>query len=271
VLKLILLLALKVTTPGEMACLGYTQDEMLPMDLYIAGIQKEGASTMAVQGEIVYLNGRKVSSLKVGEKVQIIRPEGKVRDPLTGTELAIYYKRLGTIQIERIARETATARVLFSCHGISKGDLALPDLPRPVVEFSGEISSQMTSIPENGFASSIVLGANDARELAAGQFCFIAAGARDNIKPGDRFTVVRPYSRYNPKDRHFEDKVSDTSYPSAKSWGDMLREDAMLHNRMLPLQILGDIVVVEIGNKVSAAKVINSIHEIHVGDLVVKR
>ncbi len=270
-LKLFLLLALKVATPGEMACLGYALDSILPMDLYVAGIQNEGASIMAVEGDVVYLNGPKVTSLRVGEKSQVVRPEGRIRDPLTGVELGIYHRRLGTIQVERIDGEIATARVLLSCVGISKGDLVIPDTPRSIVEFSGDMSRKTTAIPQYGFASSIVLGQNDARELAAGQFCFIAAGARDGIRPGDQFTVVRPHPKYNPGERSIEDKISDASYASARSWGYLLRQSALLHNRTLPLQILGDIVVVDIGDKMSAAKVVNSLTEIHIGDLVVRR
>ncbi len=270
-LQLIFLLALKVTVPGEMACVGFAINSILPMDLYIAGIQKEGAATMAVQGEIVFLNGPNVSSLKVGEIRQVVRPEGKIRDSLTGVGLAVYYNRLGAIQIEEIAGKTATARVLSSCGGIIKGDLVIADTPQPIVEFNGEMSCETTPIPEKGFASSIVLGNNDARELAAGQFCFIAAGALDGIHPGDRFIVVRPHSKYDPGDRDVEDEASDASYSSARSWEFMQKRNALLYTRALPLQILGDIVVVETGDTVSTARVINSLHEIHVGDLIVKK
>jgi hypothetical protein len=270
-LKLILLLALKVTTPGEMACLGYTLDFIAPMDLYIAGVELEGTAVLATQGEVVYLNGPRVSSLKVGEIGRVVRPEGRVRDPKTGAELAIYYRQLGTVQIEEVNKEFATARVLLSCYGMIKGDLVMSDIQKPAVEFNGDMSKENTPIPEQGLVSSILLGKNDAREIASGHFCFIGVGSRDGVKPGDRFTVFRPQPRYNTDEKKVEDKPSNTSYTSVRGWTYQQRQDAILINRKLPPLVLGDIVVVDAGDKVSAAKVINSISEIHLGDLVVKR
>ncbi len=270
-LKLILLFALKVTTPGEMACLGYTMDYVIQADLYIAGMEQEGLSTLATEGEIVYLNGPRVPFLKVGDVERVVRPEGKVRDPLTGAQLAIYYKQLGTLRIENVGQDTAVARVLLSCNGMLKGDLVTPYTPKPMVEFSGDLSNKATSIPKQGLVSSILLGNNDARELAAGQFCFIGVGAREGVQPGDRFTIFRSYPSFNTNSEDIENRASNTSYPSARNWRYIYSQNARLRNRVLPPQVLGDIVVVEAGDKVSAAKVINSISEIHLGDLVVKR
>jgi hypothetical protein len=45
----------------------------------------------------------------------------------------------------------------------------------------------------------------------------------------------------------------------------------VLHNRVVPSHVLGDVVVVQAGDRVSAGKVVNSLSEIHLGDLVVKR
>ena len=44
-----------------------------------------------------------------------------------------------------------------------------------------------------------------------------------------------------------------------------------LSDRSLPPTVLGDIIVVQAGDRVSAGKIINSLLEIHLGDLVVKR
>ena len=270
-LKLILLFALKVTTPGEMACLGYTMDFITPMDLYIAGVEQEGTTVFATQGDIVYLNGPRVPALKIGEIGRIVRPEGKIRDPQSGAELAIYYRQLGTVKIEEVGKGFATARVLLSCYGMIKGDIVMPDTPKPAIEFEGDLSDEKTPVPEQGLVSSILLGKNDSREIAAGQFCFIGVGSRDGVKPGDRFTVFRTRPRYNTDEKIIEDKPSNASYPSVRGWTYQQRQDTVLFNRTLPPQVLGDIVVVDAGDKVSAAKVINSISEIHLGDFVVRR
>jgi hypothetical protein len=45
----------------------------------------------------------------------------------------------------------------------------------------------------------------------------------------------------------------------------------LLHGRTLPPQVLGDIIVVDAGDRVSAGKLVNSLSEVNPGDFVVKR
>jgi hypothetical protein len=55
------------------------------------------------------------------------------------------------------------------------------------------------------------------------------------------------------------------------TWAYRFNLRMLLHERKLPPQILGDIVVVETGDKTSTGKVVNSLSEIHIGDLIVKK
>ena len=198
-LKLLLLFAFQVASPGEMACVGSIQEQRVPVDVYIAGVESEGVTTFATPGEILYLNGSGVSFLKPGSTQRVIRPEGKVRDGRTDAAVGIYYKDIGTIRIESVDQESATARVFLSCEGMLKGDLVIPGAPKSAVEFNGELSRDVTPVPR-GLSSSILLARDDARQLAAGHFCFIPVGTRDGVKPGDRFTIFRPAPSFNPRD-----------------------------------------------------------------------
>ncbi len=270
-LTLLFLFALKVTTPAEMACVGSVQHSTLPRDLYIAGMEQEGILTYANEGQVIYLNGPRVSQLKPGMVQRVVRPEGKVRNRSTGDPLGLYYVDIGRISIEAVYQDSATARVILACQGMIKGDLVLADTPKPTVEFSGTLSNEITPIPRDGLVGSILLGKNDAREMAAGHFCFIGLGENDGVKVGDRFTVFRYYPKYNPQDMDSAGAGTDASY--SQIGGPLYRYqlNGLLHRRSLPPQILGDIVVVEAGENVSTCKIINSLSEIHLGDLVVKR
>jgi hypothetical protein len=270
-LTLLLLFALKVTTPGEMACIGSVQNMAAPLDLYVVGVEQEGALTFATQGRIVYLNGPRVPSLKPGMVQRVIRPEGKVHDPATGTNLGFYYRDIGTIRIETVTQEAAAARVLLSCQGMLKGDLVIPDAQKQAVEFNGNLSNGLTALPPDGLASTILLGKDDSRELAAGQFCFIGLGANDGIKTGDRFTVFRPYPGFNSQDMTSDGAATNATYSQMGNLAYRSKVNELLHKRTLPPQILGDIVVVEPGEGVSAGKIVNSLFVIHPGDFVVKR
>jgi hypothetical protein len=266
-LTLLLLLALQVTTPGEMSCVGSVLDFAIPADLYVGGAEQEGTMALTIQGQLVFLNGPRVRLLKVGEINRVIRPEGRIHDPLTGNGLGVYHTDLGTIRIEAVNQDSATARVVYSCQGVSKGDIVVPFTPKPVTTFDGDLSTPLTPIPEKGVFSSVLLGKDDLRYLAAGQFCFIGRGWRDGVKPGDRFTIFRYYNSFDDKDMTVANAGAASSYSHLRN-GSM---NSLLRKRKLPPKILGDIVVVDVGDKSSAAKIISSLSEIYPGDLVVKR
>jgi hypothetical protein len=269
-ITLLLLFALKVVSPGEMACVGSVQELNVPEDVYIAGVDDEGTTTFGSPGQILYLNGPGVSFLKTGAVQRVIRPEGRVHDPLTSQKLGTYYKDIGTIRIEAVEQESATARILLTCEGMLKGDIVIPNVQKPIVEFSGSLSNALTPL-QGGLASQILLGKNDARQMAVGQFCFIQLGRRDGVKPGDRFVVFRPHPAFNAQDMAVAANATDSLYSSVRGGFFGYQLDSMLRDRTLPPKVLGDIVIVEVGEGISTGKIINSMSEIHPGDLVVKR
>jgi hypothetical protein len=270
-LTLLLLFGLQVASAGEMGCVGSIQNTKVPDGVYIAGVSEEGTAASASPGQVLYLNGPGVSAVKAGTVYRVIRPEGRVRDPKTKARLGIYYQDIGAIQIEAVEPKSATARAIMSCRGLMvKGDLVVPSAPRPVVEFSGNKSTAMTPV-QGGLSSLILFAKDDAREMAAGQFCFIPLGRRDGVKPGDRFVVFRPHPGYNPNDIDVLGTTVNSTYAPAHNGKYRFKQDSMLHRRVLSPKVLGDIVIVETGEGISTGKIISSLSEIHPGDRVVKK
>ena len=270
-ITLILFLALQLTASGEMACIGSVVDFTMPADLYIAGVEQEGTAILASEGQIVYLNGPKTGSLKVGEINSVVRPEGMVRDPSTGNELGLYYKDLGTVRIESVQDGVAIARIVQSCCEMIKGDLVVPKKERPAVEAQGNFSNELTLIHAGSVIGSILLGDDNLQELSTGQICFINLGSKDGIKTGDRFTVFRTFPPFDRKEIGVAEVLNTgTGYLSNRQ-ANRRQMDADLSRRNLPSKILGDIVIVEAGDNVSAGKIINSLSEIHPGDSVAKK
>jgi hypothetical protein len=270
-ITLMLLLAMQVTVPGDMTCVGTVMDFNTPADLYVAGIEQEGAAILATEGQIVYLNGPRTGFLKVGEINSVVRPEGKVQDPATGKKLGLYYKTVGTVRIESVRNGVAAARILKSCYEMSKGDLVIPAIKTPAVEFRDEPSDQMTGIPSGGLTGSILLGENDLKELAEGHMCYINLGWRDGVQTGDRFTIYRSLPHFDRNEMEVAGATSAGDHSVVKEQNERSRLNPMLSRRVLPELILGDVVVVNVGENVSAGKIVNSLLEIHPGDSVVKR
>jgi hypothetical protein len=270
-LTLLLIFAFQVSTAGEMACVGSVQEMKVAEDVYVAGLSDEGTTSTASPGEVLYLNGPGISALKVGTVYRVIRPEGRVRDPKSKSRLGTYYQDIGTVQIESVGPKSATARVIMSCNGMMvKGDLVVPSTSRPLVKFSGTKSTALTSV-QGGLTSAILFGKDDAKEMAAGTFCFIPLGRRDGVKPGDRFVVFRPQPGFNPQDMNVLGTDANTTYTPVRTGMYRYKQNEMLHGRTLPPKVLGDIVIVETGEGVSTGMIINSLQEIHPGDKVVKK
>ena len=85
-------------------------------------------------------------SSKTGTVQRVIRPEGRVRDPITTEKLGTYYKDIGTVRIGAVDQESATARILLTCEGMLKGDIVIPNVQKPIVEFNGSLSNALTPL-----------------------------------------------------------------------------------------------------------------------------
>jgi len=264
-------LLFQLLTPEELKCIGFIHDSLLPMDLYISGTEREGIQTLSTSGQLIYLSGKDTASIKPGDIFWVVRPEGKILNQLSQEIIGIYYKELGTVKIEAIDKESATASVILSCNVMLKADILIPQANKPPVKYAGQHSNRITPYPEGGLASSIILAKDDLRLMAAGNICFIGAGARDGVKLGDRFTIYRPHPPINPKDLAVVGKGKGLSYARVrdKSFESDLIDQ--LKVRKLSPRVLGDLVVVEVAESTAAAKIVYSAEDVHLGDLVVKR
>jgi len=270
-ITLLLLLALQVTASVEPVCIGSVFDYKVPADLYIAGVEREGTAILASPGQLVYLNGPGTGLLKVGEINSVIRPEGMVQDPSDGSRLGLYYKDLGAVRIVSVQDGVATARVVHACCEMIKGDLVVPLRERSDIDEVGELSNDLTPVPSNGLTGSILLAKDNLQELSNGDICFIDLGSRDGVKTGDRFTVYRPNPPFDRKEIGIADVLDTGRGYLDNRQANQKEVNEALSLRKLPGVILGDVVIVDAGNGTSTAKIINSMSEIHPGDLVVKK
>ena len=271
---MLFLLGLLATWTGqqESACLGFIQDSFLPMNVYIAGTGSEGSMALAAQGQVVYLNGPGLGSLQAGGTYMVVRPEGKVKDPLTGKLAGIYYRELGTVKIETAGAKSQTAFVTASCRTIMKGDLVVPLTQRLEVRATADWTGRPSEVPEGGLASDIILGLDDRREMGAGDFCFLGVGKNHGVQAGDRFIVWRPQPRFDPKDLEIGNQVgAGRSYERPLDPIQKAEQVRTLSQRELPKQVVGELVVIATYNKTSVARITNSLFEIHLGDQVVRQ
>lgn len=259
------------TAQQESTCLGFIQDSFLPMNVYIAGVESEGSMALAVQGQIVYLNGPGLGSLRPGGSYLVVRPEGKVKDPVTGKSVGIYYRELGTLKVETAGTKSQTASVTATCRTIAKGDLVVPLPQRVDIRLGGQPSGRLGAVPEGGLASDIILGLDDRRELGAGDICFIGVGKSDGVQAGDRFTVWRPQPRFDRHDLAISGSGGNRSYQKPLDPIQTAEQVRTLSQRDLPKRVIGDLVIIAPYEKTSVARITSSFVEIHLGDLIVRQ
>jgi hypothetical protein len=259
------------TAQQESSCLGFIQDTFLPMNVYVAGIESEGSRALAVQGQIVYLNGPGLGSLRPGASYLVVRPEGRVKDPLTGKSVGIYYRELGTLKVETAGAKSQTASVVATCRTIVKGDLVVPLQQRLDVRPGSQPAGRLSTVPESGLASDIVLGLDDRRELGAGDICFIGVGTSDGVRAGDRFVVWRSQPGFDRQDLAVGESGGKRSYSKPLDPIQRSEQVRTLSQRELPKRVVGDMVIVAPYDKTSIARITSSFVEIHRGDLVVRQ
>jgi hypothetical protein len=259
------------TTPVEMRCVGFIHESELPQDLVVAGTEDDGRVTHLIEGALAYVVGPGLASAKVGMTYQVVRPEGRIRDHHTNSVVGVYYKEAGTIRIDAVHSGNAIGTVTSSCGVIFKGDLLVPLRLKPGTTFSGTMSNRLTEHPSDGVASSILVAKDDRREMGAGSFCFIGVGAREGVKIGDRFTIYRPQPGFDRKQLIVNAPHSMTTYGKFQTPIYEAKIVEILKKRNLPPRVLGDMVIVDVAETTSAAKVMNSRSEVHLGDLVVRR
>lgn len=264
-------LALQVASPGESACLGFIRAAAVPMNLYVSGTEEDELVNYSSPGKLLYLSGPGVASAKVGELYSVVRPEGRIRHPATGERIGIYHKELGSVRIEAVRPDGATAAVISACNAILKGDLLVPPVARPSVEFGGKPSDALTPYPSQGLIGEIVLGKDGIKEMGAGNICFLELGSRDGVKPGDRFTIYRRQPAFDAKRLGSEGSLAGYSYKRYATGEYRALLMSALKRRHIPPRVMGDLVVLDVQETTSAAKIIQSRSEIHVGDIVVRR
>jgi len=265
------MLMMQGATPGELGCLGFIADRPVAMDLFIAGTEEDEVSNYAHTGTLVYVNGPGVSGLKAGDQYVVVRPEGKVRDKVTGELIGIYHLETGVVRIETVRPDSATASVLNSCHVILKGDILLPLRPRTAVRFEGQPSNSLTPFTDQNLMSTIVLGKEGIKEMGEGHFCFIGIGSRDGVKVGDRFTIYRPQPPFHTSVFDVQGSKAGLDYEKVTTGHYRLMLVEIMKHRKVPPRVLGDLLIVDVSDTTAGARIISSLAEIHPGDLVVRR
>ena len=189
------------------------------------------------EGDSVYLSYPAKRPLKVGERYSIYSPGNAVKS--NGRDVGAYVQILGTVEVVNVKQDKRARGVIIAANqeierGAKVGPLVktFKTVPpsRPKVDAQGTVVAMLTH----------------EQLIGEGEVVFVDLGKRSGVEVGNRMFVVR----------------RGDAYP--KNMNNQIGQD----DRQFPARALGEIVIVEVGERISIGLVTLAVQEMSVGDLV---
>lgn len=265
---------------SDIYCTGFIADSSPRVDLQVVGAEKENIKVTFAQGDIVFLNHGRGAGVQPGAVYYIIRPVGPVNHPFNNKKkLGVLVRELGLLRVLEVNDQTSTAEITVSCDTVEFGDLL-----KPYEEYNGPNVGETRPLPRfgegsGGLTGQIVMSPGFHENLSANRVVYLDLGTRQDVHPGDVFTIFREIGRHEgitvtPKDKINKDKTSgygsDRYHGGEYSiQGTRVPEKQVLTERPpLPRKVLGELVVLKVEKGSSVAMITRNTAEIQIGDMV---
>jgi len=188
--------------------------------------------------DIVYTDIGTVNGVRGGEKFSIFREEGTISHPVTNEIMGRKIIPLGTLQLTDVEQTASRAIITSNFKEITPGSYLTPyrnDRRR-------EVSLKMATRDLKGY---IIESYSGTQIIAAGDIVYIDIGSAKGAVPGNLLYIVR-----------------DVNLDRSITEGRVDR---------LPQELLGALVILEIGKKTASALVVKSIDAIYKGDKLISQ
>jgi hypothetical protein len=268
-----------VAKSSDIYCTGFISDVPPRADLQIVGAERENIKATFAQGDIVFLNRGRRAGIQPGAVYFIIRPMGEMNHPFSRKKLGYYVRELGTLRVIEVGDQTSTAEITVSCDTVEFGDLL-----KPYEEYVGPSAGEARPLPRFGEGSGgttgqIVMSPGYHEHLSANQVVFIDLGSRQDVHPGDLFTIYREIGRGEgitnvPQDKVVKDRSrqygsdryrgGDFSIQSTR----VPAEQVFRERPPLPRKVLGELVVIKTEKSTAVGMITRTTAEVQIGDLV---
>lgn len=268
-----------VARRSDLYCTGFIADTSPRIDLQVVGAEKENLKVTFAQGDVVFLNRGRAAGIQPGAVYYIIRPVGEVNHPFTKKKLGFLVHELGLLRVIEVGDRTSTAEITVSCDTVEFGDLL-----KPYEEYSGPSAGAARPLARYGEGSGgttgqIVMAPGFHEHLSANRVVYIDLGTRQDIHPGDTFTIFREIGRgegitKTPQDRVVKDR--DRGYSGDRYHGGeysiqgtrVPQEQVMRERPPLPRKVMGELVVLKVEKGTSVALITRTNAEVWIGDQI---
>jgi LysM repeat protein len=187
------------------------------------------------EDDVVYTDIGRISGAKVGERYSIYRNMGEVSHPVTNVVLGYKVVPLGTLKLSELENSGSRATITKSFLEIGTGAFLLPYRERKREVYLRAADRELNGYIVDTLSGSVLIGEGDV--------VYLDLGRAQGLKSGNMLYVVR--------DVIPEKKFYDLR-PQVK----------------LPVDVLGALVVVGVGERTATALVVKNIDTIYRGDRV---
>jgi hypothetical protein len=266
----------------DLYCSGFVRKAALPKDLKVIAKYDATGAVLASDTDYVYVSQGAEGGITAGSNYQVVRPTKTLTNPYGHSgfarDLGTHYLDIAQIRVVVVQPQFSLARVMNSCgDAIEVGDrliplqpIVIPPPPRPRPfsptmttnsGINGVIVSAKTTLLNFGstFRSSGIipgvrgndrLGVTDRGLAAAGAIVYIDLGQDQSVKPGDIFIVYRHID--------FDQRL----FPG---------DEEELEKLKTARTAVGELIVMQVGERASSAVVTYSTDALSLGDEVERR
>jgi hypothetical protein len=268
-----------VALRSDIYCTGFIADVPPRADLEVIGAEKENLKVTFAQGDVVFLNRGRGAGVQPGAVYYIIRPVGEVNHPFSKKKLGYLVRELGMLRVVEVGDQTSTAEITVSCDTVEFGDLL-----KPYEEYAGPNAGEARPLPRfgegsGGTAGQIVMAPGFHENLSANRVVYIDLGTRQDIHPGDLFTIFREIGSSEGITRTPRDKIVNgrsSGYSGDRFHGGEYSiqgtrvplEQVMRERPPLPRKVVGELVVLKVQKGTSVAMITRTTAEIQIGDMI---
>lgn len=184
-------------------------------------------------GDVIYLDGGRQGGLQAGEIYTVVDPRQEVVHPKTRQVFGRYYHYTGRVRVLSVQEDTAIAEIVQACDPVIVGAFLQPFEPEPV-PLGRPTAMRPVNYPTPAGqlqdAPVILFSQDELVSLFEDHVVFIDRGEEDDVTPGDVYTIYR------------------------------------LNRPGLPPLPIGEIAVLSVHKRSSAARIIESKTAVFIGD-----
>lgn len=238
---------------SDLNCFGYVGQPREAFTAEVVGAENLAEQTDYMTSDLLYVNAGYDRGLKVGDEFWLVTPEQTVVHPTSGKDLGQFYQYRGRAVVESVEGRTATVRVSNACTDIPMGSFLKPFEPIPIPLARKTVPAVAGDPPSGKAHGRIVFTRDGVVAVGADHTVVVDLGWGDGVEPGDFLTIYRYAAGREYGIR-----------PVGAYWVVLPPPPGVV----VPRTYLGEIAILQVGDRWAIGRVADSYRMILVGDEV---